>query len=118
MIGSFLWGRLKAKNKKKESSEDAEGTVESDHQGAHNPAALNSISPNQNLTPTSSLSPWSAASRQMDMGNSHADIDLMRGWHVLCIYFRLMITHLILFSSDETMKSTNIRIEQADFCNS
>lgn len=79
MIGSFLWGRLKAKNKKKESSEDAEGTVESDHQGAHNPAALNSISPNQNLTPTSSLSPWSAASRQMDMGNSHADIDLMRG---------------------------------------
>ncbi|KAK2415799.1 AT-hook motif nuclear-localized protein [Trifolium repens] len=79
MVGTFLWGRLNAKNKKKESSEDAEGAVESVHQGAHNPGALNSISPNQNLTPTSSLSPWSAASRPMDMRNSHADIDLMRG---------------------------------------
>lgn len=77
IVGSFLWGGLKSKNKKKEGSE---GAVESDHQGVvHNPVALNSISPNQNLTPTSSLSPWPAASRSLDMRNSHVDIDLMRG---------------------------------------
>ncbi|XP_027349952.1 AT-hook motif nuclear-localized protein 9-like [Abrus precatorius] len=77
VVGSFLWGESKTKNKKKEGSE-GEVAVESDHQGVHNPVALNSISPNQNLTPTSSLSPWST-SRPMDMRNSHVDIDLMRG---------------------------------------
>ncbi|KAK7340244.1 hypothetical protein VNO77_20943 [Canavalia gladiata] len=79
IVGSFIWGGSKTKNKKKESSEvGAEVAVESDHQGVHNPVALNSISPNQNLTPTSSLSPWST-SRPLDMRNSHVDIDLMRG---------------------------------------
>ncbi|XP_004492719.1 AT-hook motif nuclear-localized protein 11-like isoform X1 [Cicer arietinum] len=80
-VGTFQWGRLKGKYKKKGSSQDASVVaVESDHQGIHNPVALNSILPNQqNLTsPTSSLSPWSA-SRPMDMRNSHVDIDLMRG---------------------------------------
>jgi len=79
VVGSFQWGGSKTKNKKKESSEGAEVAVESDHQGVHNPVALNSISPNQNLSPTpSSLSPWSQ-SRPLDMRNSHVDIDLMRG---------------------------------------
>ncbi|KAK7295062.1 hypothetical protein RJT34_17965 [Clitoria ternatea] len=78
IVGSFIWGGSRIKNKKKEGSEGAEVAVESDHQGVHNPVALNSISPNQNLTPTSSLSPWST-SRPLDMRNSHVDIDLMRG---------------------------------------
>ena len=78
IVGSFIWGGSRTKNKKKESSEGAEVAVESDHQAVHNPVALNSISPNQNLTPTSSLSPW-PASRPLDMRNSHVDIDLMRG---------------------------------------
>lgn len=79
VVGSFQWGGSKTKNKKKESAEVAEVAVESDHQGVHNPVALNSISPNQNLSPNpSSLSPWSQ-SRPLDMRNSHVDIDLMRG---------------------------------------
>ncbi|CAK8542354.1 unnamed protein product [Lathyrus sativus] len=82
MVGTFLWGRLRGRNnKRKERSTDAEVAAESSQQGALNAGALNSISPNQNLTPTSSLSPWSAAavSRPMEMRDSNADIDLMRG---------------------------------------
>ncbi|XP_061371538.1 AT-hook motif nuclear-localized protein 9-like [Gastrolobium bilobum] len=78
VVGSFLWGGSKTKKRKREGSEGAEVGVESDHQGVHNPVAPNSISPNQNLTPTSSLNPW-PASRPVDMRNSHVDIDLMRG---------------------------------------
>ncbi|KAJ1408600.1 PPC domain [Sesbania bispinosa] len=78
IVGSFQWSGSRTKNKKKEGSDGAEVGVESDHQGVHNPVALNSISSNQNLTPTSSLSPWSV-SRPLDMRNSHVDIDLMRG---------------------------------------
>nr|AFK41390.1 unknown [Lotus japonicus] len=52
--------------------------MESDHQAVHNPVAVNSISPNQNLTAISFPSPW-PASRTLDMRNSHIDIDLMRG---------------------------------------
>ncbi|KAL4392964.1 hypothetical protein AHAS_Ahas02G0004600 [Arachis hypogaea] len=73
VVGSFIWGGSKAKKQKKEgSSEGAEVAMEPDHQTVHN------ISPNQNLTPTSSLSPW-PSSRPMDMRHSHIDIDLMRG---------------------------------------
>jgi len=78
ILGSFSWGASKTKIKKKEGSEGAEVAMETDHQTVHNPVAVNSISPNQNLTPTSSLSPW-PASRPLDMRNSHIDIDLMRG---------------------------------------
>ncbi|KAK7292657.1 hypothetical protein RJT34_15508 [Clitoria ternatea] len=78
ILGSFAWGGSKTKIKKKEGSETAEAAIELDHQVVHNPVAVNSISPNQNLTPTSSLSPW-PASRPLDMRNSHIDIDLMRG---------------------------------------
>ncbi|KAJ1381282.1 PPC domain [Sesbania bispinosa] len=78
IVGSFMWGGSKTKNKKREDSEGAEVGIESDHQVVHNPVAVNSIPPNQNLTPTSSLSPW-PASRPLDMRNSHIDIDLMRG---------------------------------------
>ncbi|KAI5428723.1 AT-hook motif nuclear-localized protein 9 isoform X2 [Lathyrus oleraceus] len=83
MVGTFLWGRLRGRNnKRKERSDDGEVAAESSQQGARNPGAgaLNNISPNQNLTPTSSLSPWSAAaSRPMETRESNADIDLMRG---------------------------------------
>ncbi|CAI8613141.1 unnamed protein product [Vicia faba] len=81
MVGTFLIGRLKGRNKKrKERSNDAEVAAESSERGARNPGALNNTSPNQNLTPTSSSSPWSAAaSRPMEMRDSNADIDLMRG---------------------------------------
>jgi len=78
IVGSFTWGGSKTKMKKKEPSEGAEVTIETDHQTVHNPVAVNSLSPNQNLTPTPSLSPW-PASRPLDMRNSHIDIDLMRG---------------------------------------
>ncbi|KAK7389975.1 hypothetical protein VNO78_25272 [Psophocarpus tetragonolobus] len=78
IVGSFTWGGSKTKTKKKEGSESAEVAIETDHQTVHNPVAVNSISPNQNLTPTSGLSPW-PASRPLDMRNSHIDIDLMRG---------------------------------------
>ena len=79
IVGSFTWGGSKTKIKKKEpSAEVAEVAIETDHQTVHNPVAMNSLSPNQNLTPTSSLSPW-PASRPLDMRNSHIDIDLMRG---------------------------------------
>lgn len=81
MVGTFLIGRLKGRNnKRKERSNDAELAGESSQRGARNPGALNNISPNQNLTPSSSLSPWSAAaSLPMEMRESNADIDLMRG---------------------------------------
>ncbi|KAK7274474.1 hypothetical protein RIF29_15565 [Crotalaria pallida] len=78
IIGSFIWGGSKAKKMRKEASEGAEVAMEPDHQAVHNPVALNSISPNQNFTPSSSPSPW-PASRPLDMRNSHIDIDLMRG---------------------------------------
>lgn len=75
-----MWGGQKTKNKKNEDSETQEVGIEQDHHhhhGVHNPVAVNSISPNQNLTP-SSLNSW-PASRPLDMRNSHMDIDLMRG---------------------------------------
>ncbi|KAL2335954.1 hypothetical protein Fmac_010400 [Flemingia macrophylla] len=78
ILGSFIWGGSKTKIKKNEGAEVAEAAIESDHQTVHNPVAVNSISPNQNLTPPSSLSPW-PPSRSLDMRNSHIDIDLMRG---------------------------------------
>ncbi|XP_019460592.1 PREDICTED: AT-hook motif nuclear-localized protein 9-like isoform X1 [Lupinus angustifolius] len=76
IIGSFISGGLKAKKMRKEASEIV---MVSDHQAVHNPVvAVNSISSNQNFTPSSSPSPW-PASRPLDMRNSHIDIDLMRG---------------------------------------
>ncbi|KAI4355051.1 hypothetical protein L6164_003865 [Bauhinia variegata] len=80
IVGSFVWGGSRTKNKKKEDGEGAEVGMDSDHHGVHTPAALNSISQNQTqtLTPTSSIGGW-PASRPLDMRNSHIDIDLMRG---------------------------------------
>ncbi|CAL0315094.1 unnamed protein product [Lupinus luteus] len=78
IIGSFIWSGSKAKKLRKEASEGAEVAMESDHQAVHNPVALNSMSPNQNFTPNSSSIPW-PESRQLDLRNSHIDIDLMRG---------------------------------------
>lgn len=76
IVGSFLWGGSKTKNKKRES---LEGTTDSDHHTVDNQAALNSLPPNQNLTPTSSVGGVWPASRALDMRNTHVDIDLMRG---------------------------------------
>ena len=77
-MGSFLWGGSKTKSKKKESTEGAEIAMDSDQLEAPNPVAFNNMASNQNLTPTSSMSPW-PVSRPLDMRNSHVDIDLMRG---------------------------------------
>ncbi|KAF3441324.1 hypothetical protein FNV43_RR15238 [Rhamnella rubrinervis] len=75
IVGSFLWGGSKTKNKKREA---LEGTTDSEHQSVDNQAALSGLPPNQNLTPTSSVGVW-PASRALDMRNTHVDIDLMRG---------------------------------------
>ncbi|XP_024027686.1 AT-hook motif nuclear-localized protein 9 [Morus notabilis] len=76
IVGSFLWGGSKTKNRKRQ--EPIEAPTDSDHQEADNPLAMNSIPQNQNLTPTSSVGVW-PASRALDMRNAHVDIDLMRG---------------------------------------
>ncbi len=81
IVGSFIWGGSKTKNKKKEASE---GAIDSEHQTVDNPDALTSIPPTQNLSPISSVGVW-PASRAMDMRNAHVDIDLMRGWQFLLI---------------------------------
>lgn len=75
IVGSFLWGGSKTKNKKGEAQE---GARESDHQTAENPVTPASVPPSQNLTPTSSVGAW-PASRPVDIRNTHMDIDLMRG---------------------------------------
>ncbi|KAL0002492.1 hypothetical protein SO802_016273 [Lithocarpus litseifolius] len=75
IVGSFIWGGSKTKNKKKEASE---GAIDSEHQTVDNPDAQTSIPPTQNLSPISSMGVW-PASRAMDMRNAHVDIDLMRG---------------------------------------
>lgn len=75
IVGSFIWGGSKTKNKKKEASE---GAIDSEHQTVDNPDAQTGIPPTQNLSPISSMGVW-PASRAMDMRNAHVDIDLMRG---------------------------------------
>ncbi|KAE9605414.1 putative PPC domain, AT hook, DNA-binding protein [Lupinus albus] len=75
ITGSFICGGLKATKMRKEASEVA---MVSDHEAVHNPVAVNSMSSNQNFTPSSSLRTW-PASRPLDTHNSHIDIDLMRG---------------------------------------
>ncbi|GAV81061.1 DUF296 domain-containing protein [Cephalotus follicularis] len=74
IVGSFIWGGSKTKNKKGEGSE---GGKDSDHQTVDNPATPSGVPPSQNLTP-SSVGVW-PGSRPMDMRSAHADIDLMRG---------------------------------------
>ncbi|XP_065859492.1 AT-hook motif nuclear-localized protein 9-like [Euphorbia lathyris] len=74
IVGSFIWGGSKTKNKK----EGIEAGRDMDHQTVENPVTPSSIPPNQNLTSTSSVGLW-AGSQSMDMRNSHVDIDLMRG---------------------------------------
>ncbi|KAK8693483.1 hypothetical protein V6N13_071066 [Hibiscus sabdariffa] len=76
IVGSFIWGGSKTKNKK---GGGQEGLKDSDDQIVDNLVAPPGISPNQNLAPTSAASMWPGA-RSMDMrNNSHVDIDLMRG---------------------------------------
>ncbi|XVF80050.1 hypothetical protein PTKIN_Ptkin15bG0039700 [Pterospermum kingtungense] len=73
IVGSFLWGGSKTKNKKG----GQEGLKESESVG--NLVAPPGISPSQNLTPTSPPPGLWPGSRSMDMRNAHVDIDLMRG---------------------------------------
>ncbi|KAK9273482.1 hypothetical protein L1049_019030 [Liquidambar formosana] len=75
IVGSFLWGSSKTKNKTREASE---GAGDSSRQMVDNPITPTSGPPNQNLTPTSSMGVW-PGSRPVDMRNAHVDIDLMRG---------------------------------------
>ncbi|XWS77053.1 hypothetical protein CRYUN_Cryun01aG0229600 [Craigia yunnanensis] len=75
IVGSFLWGGPKTKNKK---GGGQEGLKDSDNQSVDNLVAPPGISPSQNLTPTSPAGLW-PGSRSMDMRNTHIDIDLMRG---------------------------------------
>ena len=75
IVGSFLWGGPKTKNKK---GGGQGGLKDSDNQSVDNLVALPGISPSQNLTPTSPAGLWHG-SRSMDMHNTHVDIDLMRG---------------------------------------
>ncbi|XWS32201.1 hypothetical protein CRYUN_Cryun23aG0140000 [Craigia yunnanensis] len=74
IVGSFLWGGPKTKNKKG----GGQGLNDSDNQSVDNPVAPPGISPSQNLTPTSPAGVW-PGSRSMDIPNTHVDIDLMRG---------------------------------------
>lgn len=86
IVGSFLWGGPKMKNKKGEASE---GIRDSEHQSVENPVTPTTAPSSQNLTPTSSVGGVWAGSRQMDMmRNAHIDIDLMRGWQVSFVSFK------------------------------
>ncbi|KAK8998352.1 hypothetical protein V6N11_083743 [Hibiscus sabdariffa] len=75
IVGSFIWGGAKAKNKKPEGQECVN---DSDNQSVDNLVSPSGISPSQNLIPTSPAGVW-PGSRTMDMRNTHVDIDLMRG---------------------------------------
>ncbi|OAY62312.1 AT-hook motif nuclear-localized protein 9 [Manihot esculenta] len=75
IVGSFIWGGSKTKNKK---GEGPEGARDMDHQAVENPVTPTSVPPGQNLTPTSSVGLW-PGSQSLDMRNAHVDIDLMRG---------------------------------------
>ncbi|KAK2650326.1 hypothetical protein Ddye_017815 [Dipteronia dyeriana] len=75
IVGSFLWGGSKMKNKKGEAPE---GVRNLEHLTVDTPMTPTSVQQSQNLTPTSSVGVW-GGSQPMDMRNAHIDIDLMRG---------------------------------------
>ncbi|KAJ9188346.1 hypothetical protein P3X46_003711 [Hevea brasiliensis] len=75
IVGSFLWGGSKTKNKK---GEGPEGGRDLDHQTVENPVTPTSVPPSQNLPPTSAVGLW-PGSQPVDLRNTHVDIDLMRG---------------------------------------
>ncbi|KAA8520623.1 hypothetical protein F0562_014879 [Nyssa sinensis] len=75
IVGSFLWGSSKSKNK---AGEGLEGAGDSIHQTGDNSITPASVPLSQNLNLTSSMAVWPGA-RPVDMQNTHVDIDLMRG---------------------------------------
>lgn len=75
IVGSFLWGGSKNKNKKNVGPEAAR---ESEHDDVENQATPTSITPSQNLATSPLVGMW-PGSQSVDMRNSHVDIDLMRG---------------------------------------
>lgn len=74
IVGSFLWGSSKTKNKTREGTEDA---ADSDVQTVDS-LTPTSVQHSQHLNPNSTMGVW-PGSRPVDMRNSHVDIDLMRG---------------------------------------
>lgn len=74
IVGSFIWGGSKGKNK---SVGGSEGDGDLDLPGADNPVTPASVPPSQNVPPVSSVNPW-LGSRSMDLQTAHVDIDLMR----------------------------------------
>ncbi|KAM7260749.1 hypothetical protein ACFE04_026224 [Oxalis oulophora] len=74
ILGSFLWGNSKAKNRKDEGTDNVN---DSDNQPVDNTVTPTSIPPSHNLTPTSSVNVW-----PMDNRDAHIDIQLMRRCHV------------------------------------
>ncbi|KAL7258939.1 hypothetical protein ACSBR1_004948 [Camellia fascicularis] len=74
IVGSFLWGSQKTKNK---AGGGREGAGDLDGPTSDNPVVPTTVPSGQNLTPTSSVGVW-PGSRPMDMQNAHFDIDLMR----------------------------------------
>ncbi|KAK8570426.1 hypothetical protein V6N13_003106 [Hibiscus sabdariffa] len=76
IVGSFLWGGSKTKNKK---GGDQDGQKDSDNQSVDDRVAPPGISPTQNPTPSLPTGVWPGP-RSKDMcNNSHVDIDLMHG---------------------------------------
>lgn len=76
IVGSFIYGGSKTKNQTKtgqESGHESEHPVGDKLQSIPTGAVLS-----QNLTPPSVMGGW-PGSRQMDMRNTHIDIDLTRG---------------------------------------
>ncbi|CAI0472150.1 unnamed protein product [Linum tenue] len=79
IVGSFIWGGPKTKNKKREEGSELGGR-ESEQLAIENPVSPTSVPPShhQNLGgPASPQSMW-PGSRSLDM-HGHHDIDLMRG---------------------------------------
>ncbi|XP_043716754.1 AT-hook motif nuclear-localized protein 9-like [Telopea speciosissima] len=77
IVGSFVYGGSKSKNKTKAGPETG---ADSDKPTGDKSTTPTNASPIQTLTPTPSMTGWPVlGSRPMDMRNSHIDIDLTRG---------------------------------------
>ncbi|KAK6918394.1 PPC domain, partial [Dillenia turbinata] len=74
IVGSFLYGSSKTKNK---TLSGLESGTDSDRQTIENLISPTSVAPSQNLTPSSSMAGWPNPGT-VDMRDAHVDIDLMR----------------------------------------
>ncbi|CAN1237074.1 AT-hook motif nuclear-localized protein 9 [Linum grandiflorum] len=82
IVGSFIWGGPKTKNKKPEGSEGGRESEQQHHHHHHlQPTHENPVSPTSGGVPPQPAGMW-PGSRPLDMHHSHShhhDIDLMRG---------------------------------------